>query len=56
MEAEEITKRREELGLTKLDLAQKVGVTPNTVHLWEKGITTPKPENRKKLKEVLENE
>ena len=53
MEAEEIIKRRKELELTKIDLAQKVEVTPKTVDLWERGITTPNEENQKKLKEVL---
>lgn len=52
----DIKKRRKELGLTQYDLAEKVGVSEVSIRKWERGITTPKPENQKKLEEVLKNE
>ena len=41
-------------GFSKYKIAQKVGVSWNTVHLWVKGIYKPKPEHLQKLNELLE--
>jgi len=44
---------RLELKLTQADVALAVGVSLTTYQLWEKGVTTPTPENLKKLNSVL---
>lgn len=46
--------RRLELGLTQPQVAKTVGVSVLTIRNWEQYITTPTPENLKKLKEVLQ--
>lgn len=51
-----IRKLRLEKELTMADLAIKVKVSMSTIQLWEKGVTTPKPENIEKLREVLGGE
>jgi len=53
---EKITELREKRGLTKEALAQMLGVSPNTIRYWEKGISEPKPENEQKLEKVLKRE
>ena len=45
--------QRLKLNLTQTDVALAVGVSLTTYQLWEKGVTTPTPENLKKLNEVL---
>ena len=45
---------RKEKGLTQMDIAVKVGVSLTSVRMWEKGVSTPKPENKDKLEEVLD--
>ena len=52
----DIKSRRIELDLSQFELAKKIGVSVMSIQKWERGVTTPKPENQKKLKEVLENE
>lgn len=47
---------RLEAGLSQMRLAAKVGVSLETVRRWEYGLNDPKPENKNKLKKVLENE
>lgn len=44
------------LGMTHLQVALAVGVSVNSYASWEKGVTTPSPENMKKLKKVLKIE
>jgi transcriptional regulator with XRE-family HTH domain len=45
--------KRLKLKLTQADVALAVGVSLTTYQLWEKGVTTPTPENMIKLKKVL---
>ena len=56
MKPDKITELREKRGLTKEALAQLVGVSPNSIRYWEKGISEPKPENERKLEKVLTRE
>ena len=46
---------KNELNLTREQLAELLGVTANTVWNWETGRTTPFPENRKKIRELEQN-
>ena len=41
--------KRLELGLSQSDIAEKVGVSQNTVSVWEKGISFPRIDKVKKL-------
>ena len=50
----DIKKLRQDLKLTQVDLARMVGVSPQTVRLWEWGVATPNNENMEKL-EVMKN-
>ena len=50
---ENIKQLREDKGYTQMDLAVKVGVSLTSVRMWEKGVSTPKPENKDKLEKVL---
>jgi len=45
--------KRISLGLTQVDVAKAVGVSLVTYQLWERGVTTPTPENQKKLNTIL---
>jgi len=49
----DIKERRKELGWSQYDLAKKVGVSEVSIRKWERGVTTPKPENQEKLEKVL---
>jgi DNA-binding transcriptional regulator YiaG len=49
----DIRSLRKEKGLSQMGLAVAVGVSMVTIQLWERGVTTPNPENMAKLKEVL---
>ena len=51
---ENIKQLRENKGYTQMDLAVKVGVSLTSVRMWEKGVSTPKPENKEKLEKVLD--
>ena len=51
---ENIKQLRENKGYTQMDLAVKVGVSLTSVRMWEKGVSTPKPENKDKLEKVLD--
>lgn len=46
----EICQRR---GWSKYKLAKEMGVSWNTIHLWDKEIWKPKIESQKKLEEIL---
>lgn len=48
-----IKERREELGMTQTELAQKVGVEQSSVARWERGATSPTAANLMKLSQVL---
>ena len=41
-------------GLTQVDVAVAVGASLSSYRMWEKGVTTPNPENKVKLLEFLE--
>lgn len=38
MDGEELKKRRNDLGMTQAELADLLGVKPNTVARWENGV------------------
>lgn len=44
---------RKKVGISQVDLADKVGVKPNTIWRWENDMTTPSVEIAKKLAEIL---
>lgn len=51
---EQIKTRREELGMTIKELADRVGVTPQSIRNWERGERQqPRPENYKALQRAL---
>jgi transcriptional regulator with XRE-family HTH domain len=45
--------RRKALRLTVLEMASRVGVSPVTVRMWERGLATPTPAHRAALEHVL---
>ncbi|QYJ79407.1 S24 family peptidase [Shewanella acanthi] len=49
-----VKSRRDELGLTQLQLAKKVGVSSVTISQWESGDYSPKGKNLYKLADALE--
>lgn len=53
----EITKnlreRRKDLGLSQMQLAEKVGVCLLTIQLWERGAGYPNEVNQEKLRRAL---
>jgi transcriptional regulator with XRE-family HTH domain len=46
--------RREELGLSQGELAERVGVSQQTISRWESGLAIPQPERVLALAEVLD--
>ncbi len=48
-----LKERRKMLGLSQIELAKKIGVTPLTLQLWEREVVEPNETNAKKLGEVL---
>ena len=50
----DLTQRREALGLTKTNLARLLEVNRATVHRWESGESTPRPELRSPLARALQ--
>jgi ribosome-binding protein aMBF1 (putative translation factor) len=48
-----LKKRRLALGLSQMDLAEKVGVSLLTIQLWERGVSEPNDKNKKILESVL---
>ena len=46
-------KHRMDMGLFQKDVAKLIGVSTDTVTLWEKGRTKPSKENLRKIKEFL---
>ncbi len=51
-----IKQAREAKGMTKMDLAAKVGVSYTTIQMWERGISKPSPQNLDKLKKIFGKE
>ena len=49
----DLRERRKALGLSQMELARLVGVSLLTIQTWERGVSEPKPENREKLEQVL---
>ena len=49
-----LRERRQELGLTQIDVAVAVGVSAGGYRLWEAGGMKPSPENEMKLRQVLQ--
>lgn len=45
--------RRKLLGISQINLATELGVSVMTVQLWERGATTPSPENQQLLENTL---
>lgn len=45
--------KRLEKGFTQTTLAIMVGVSINSIRLWEIGVTKPHPENQKKLDNIF---
>lgn len=48
-----LKKRRLALGLSQMDLAEKVGVSLLTIQLWERGVSQPNDKNKEILESVL---
>ncbi|MGB3341430.1 MAG: helix-turn-helix transcriptional regulator [bacterium] len=53
---EKIKKKRLDLDLYQKDVAQIIGVTTDTINLWENGRTKPHKENIQKIMRFLENQ
>lgn len=51
---ENLKEIRKEKGLTQIDVAKAVGISLTTYQLWERGVSHPREENERKLREVLE--
>lgn len=51
--ADRISGAREKHGMSKSELARRVGVTPTCVWNWERGNTRPRPDAVAKICEVL---
>lgn len=49
----DIKQIREELGISKYHFAKMVGVSWNTLHLWERGVYKPKMVHMEKILDVL---
>lgn len=52
--AEKVRSGRLKKKLSKYRLAKLVGVSWNTVHMWEKGFYIPKETYKAKLKDILQ--
>ncbi|WP_192942759.1 XRE family transcriptional regulator [Streptococcus dysgalactiae] len=48
-----LQKRREQLGLSKTDIARQIGITKQSYFTWENGKTVPSKPNIEKLAQVL---
>ena len=51
-----ITKARQTLGMTQVELARRLGVDPGTLGKWERGEKKPTKEDTKKMSEILNYE
>lgn len=50
---ENLKQIRKSLGLSQMDLAQKVGVSLVTIQLWERKISKPTEKNKEELERVI---
>ncbi len=50
---ENLKQIRKSLGLSQMDLAQKVGVSLLTIQLWERGVSQPNETNKEELERVI---
>ena len=50
---ENLKQIRKSLGLSQMDLAQKVGVSLVTIQLWERGVSQPNETNKEELERVI---
>ena len=50
---EKLKRARKELGLTQVELSRLLGLTQNSISLYEKGLTQPTSENLMKLAKIL---
>ncbi len=48
-----LKERRNALGITQIELAEKVGVSMMTIQLWERGALNPRKENEERLEFVM---
>ena len=48
-----IKELRESLGITQLELAVKIGVTPTTISAWERGMYEPRASQLRRLAETF---
>ena len=51
---EKLKRRRTEIGLRQIDVAEAIGISKQSYFAWEKGITQPNQKNLLKLEKVLE--
>ena len=50
---ENLKQIRKSLGISQMDLAQKVGVSLLTIQLWERGVSQPNETNKEELERVI---
>ena len=50
---ENLKQIRKSLGISQMDLAQKVGVSLLTIQLWEREISKPTEKNKEELERVI---
>ncbi|WP_438466056.1 LexA family transcriptional regulator [Streptococcus pluranimalium] len=55
-QSEKIKKRREELGLKQIQVAEQLGISKQSYFAWEKGKTKPNKKNLEKLEHLLKVE
>ncbi|MBM7643806.1 helix-turn-helix domain-containing protein [Streptococcus loxodontisalivarius] len=53
---ERLAKRRQELGMSQSQLAEKLGISRPSYHNWESGKTKPNQKNLQRLSEILKVE
>ena len=45
---------RKKYGITQMTMCELIGVSLNAYILWERGISTPSPENQEKIDRVVD--
>ena len=53
MIGEKINEYRRNKGISQREFAEKIGVTPTSVCMWESGKMTPSPENESKINSII---
>ena len=51
---EALRERREEMGISQQELAERVGVSLQTIGRWERGVVAPQGQNLVRLAEATE--